>query len=237
MVLIGLIDITRLLRCHCPSQSEESPLRHRRGTGWGSNDVWKHCSLVRVVFDGGCKNVSFLRIMIAYHLCDWSLVTLRMRDAYQCHILLSSLFFTSRWNQKYIKIRKLTLFQSQEILFLSPFQSSPIFVRSSSFFAFPPPSPFLSRCHPFSFLFSLFSFFPCHYLSLVYFFSLSLSLWTNVTDRVFANGRGDRGSIPVRVIPKTQKMVLDAALLNTQNYKLRIQSKVEQSSEWSSALN
>ena len=31
-------------------------------------------------------------------------------------------------------------------------------------------------------------------------------------------------------------MVLDAALLNTQNYKVRIKSKVEQSKEWSSAL-
>ena len=29
----------------------------------------------------------------------------------------------------------------------------------------------------------------------------------------FANGPGDRVSIPGRVIPKTQKMVLDAALL------------------------
>ena len=37
--------------------------------------------------------------------------------------------------------------------------------------------------------------------------------------RVFANGPGDRGSIPGRVIPKTQKMVLDAALLSTQHYK------------------
>ena len=34
--------------------------------------------------------------------------------------------------------------------------------------------------------------------------------------RVFANGPGDLGSIPGRVIPKTQKMVLDASLLNTQ---------------------
>ena len=33
---------------------------------------------------------------------------------------------------------------------------------------------------------------------------------------------GDLGSIPGRVIPKTQKMVLDATLLNTQNYKVRI---------------
>ena len=32
---------------------------------------------------------------------------------------------------------------------------------------------------------------------------------------VFANGPGDRGSIPGRVIPKTKKMVLGAALLNT----------------------
>ena len=54
--------------------------------------------------------------------------------------------------------------------------------------------------------------------------------------RVFANGPGDRGSIPGRVIPKTQKMVLDAALLNTQYYKLRIKGKVEQSREWSSTL-
>ena len=49
--------------------------------------------------------------------------------------------------------------------------------------------------------------------------------------RVFANGPGDLGSIPSRVIPKTQKMVLDASLLNTQHYKVRIKGKVEQSRE------
>ena len=54
--------------------------------------------------------------------------------------------------------------------------------------------------------------------------------------RVFANGLGDLGSIPGRVIPKTQKMVLDASLLNTQHYKVRIKGKVEQSRERSSAL-
>ena len=54
--------------------------------------------------------------------------------------------------------------------------------------------------------------------------------------RVFANGSGDRGSIPGRVIPKTQKMVLDTALLNTQHYEVRIKGKVEQSWELSSAL-
>ena len=53
--------------------------------------------------------------------------------------------------------------------------------------------------------------------------------------RVFANGTGDRSSIPV--IPKTQKMVFDAALLNTQHYKVRIKGKVEQSKEWSCALH
>ena len=49
--------------------------------------------------------------------------------------------------------------------------------------------------------------------------------------RVFANGPGDLGSIPGRVIPKTQKMVLDASLLNTQHYKVRIKGKVKQSKE------
>ena len=49
--------------------------------------------------------------------------------------------------------------------------------------------------------------------------------------RVFANGPGDLGSIPGRVIPKTQKMVLDASLLNTQHYKVQIKGKVEQSRE------
>ena len=50
------------------------------------------------------------------------------------------------------------------------------------------------------------------------------------------NGPGDRGSIPGRVIPKIQKMVLDATLLNTRYYKVKIKSKVDQSKEWSSAL-
>ena len=54
--------------------------------------------------------------------------------------------------------------------------------------------------------------------------------------RVFPNGPQDQGSIPGRVIPKTQKMVLDAALLNTQHYKVWIKGKVEQSREWSSTL-
>ena len=54
--------------------------------------------------------------------------------------------------------------------------------------------------------------------------------------RVFANGLGDWSSNPGRVIPKTQKMVLDAALLSTQHYMVRIKGKVEQSRERSSTI-
>ena len=55
--------------------------------------------------------------------------------------------------------------------------------------------------------------------------------------RVFANDPEDLGSIPGRVIPKTQKMVLDATLLNTQHYKVRIKGEVVQSCERSSTLS
>ena len=48
--------------------------------------------------------------------------------------------------------------------------------------------------------------------------------------RVFANGPGDLGSIPGRIIPKTLKMVLDTSLLNIQQYKVCIESKEDQSS-------
>ena len=52
----------------------------------------------------------------------------------------------------------------------------------------------------------------------------------------FDNGLGYRGSIPCQVITKTQKRVLDATFLNTQNYKVRIKDKVENSREWSCTL-
>ena len=55
--------------------------------------------------------------------------------------------------------------------------------------------------------------------------------------KMFTNSLGDCGSIPGWVVSKTQKMVLDDALLNTQHYKVRIKGKVEQSREWSSALS
>ena len=47
--------------------------------------------------------------------------------------------------------------------------------------------------------------------------------------RVFAIGPEDWDSIPRQVIPRTHKMVLNAALLSTQFYKVRIKGKVEQS--------
>ena len=54
--------------------------------------------------------------------------------------------------------------------------------------------------------------------------------------RVFANGPEDLGSILSRFITKTLKMVLDISLFNTQQHKVRIKGKVEQSRERSSAL-
>ena len=70
--------------------------------------------------------------------------------------------------------------------------------------------------------------------------STSLQQWhrqpIGSVGRVFANGPGDRGSIPGCVISKIFKMVHDISLLNTQQYKVRIKGKVEQSRKRSSAL-
>ena len=63
-----------------------------------------------------------------------------------------------------------------------------------------------------------------------------LRLQIGLVGRVFANGLGDLGSIPDRVIPKNLKMTLDTSLLNTQQYKVRIKGKMEQSRERSGAL-
>ena len=57
-----------------------------------------------------------------------------------------------------------------------------------------------------------------------------------LVDREFANDPGDWGSIPGQVIPRTQKMVFDTSLLNTQHYKVHIKGKVEQSRECYSTL-
>ena len=48
---------------------------------------------------------------------------------------------------------------------------------------------------------------------------------------MFGNSSGEWSSIPGRVIPNTQKMVLDAALLNSHQNKLRAKGKVQQSWE------
>ena len=71
-----------------------------------------------------------------------------------------------------------------------------------------------------------------NYLNIIYIEGPDIGIMA----RVFANGPGDPGSSPGRVIPKTQKMVFDPSLLNTQHYKVRIKGKVEQSRERSSAL-
>ena len=54
---------------------------------------------------------------------------------------------------------------------------------------------------------------------------------------MFANGSGDLGSIPGQIIPKTLKMELNTSLLNTQQYKVRIEVKVEQYRENSSSFS
>ena len=54
--------------------------------------------------------------------------------------------------------------------------------------------------------------------------------------RMFTKGLRDQNSIPGQVIQKTQKMVLDASLLNTQHYRVWIKGKVQQSREMNGAL-
>ena len=53
---------------------------------------------------------------------------------------------------------------------------------------------------------------------------------------MFADGPRDLRLTLGHVIPKTLRMVLDTTLFNTQQYKVRVKSKVEQSKERSSAL-
>ena len=43
--------------------------------------------------------------------------------------------------------------------------------------------------------------------------------------RVFVKSLGDQGSILGRVIPKIQKIALDASLLNPQHYKVQVKGK------------
>ena len=50
--------------------------------------------------------------------------------------------------------------------------------------------------------------------------STAFNMPIGIMVRVFTSGPGDLGSIPDRIIPKTQKIVLHASLLNTQYYKV-----------------
>ena len=72
-----------------------------------------------------------------------------------------------------------------------------------------------------------------HLCGYIYMYDRPIYVWPG---RVFTNGLGNRGSISGQIIPKIQKMVLDAILLNAQHYKVRIEGKGEQSRERSSAL-
>ena len=66
-------------------------------------------------------------------------------------------------------------------------------------------------------------------------FGLLFTHWKliGLVGRMCTNNPGVLGSIPGNVIPK---MVLDTSLLNTQQYKVCIKGKVEQSRERSSPL-
>ena len=94
-------------------------------------------------------------------------------------------------------------------------------------------------------LFLVFLFFSAKILFFIYaryifirltFIYLILNRVIGLMSRVFTNCPGDQCSIPGQVVPKTQKMVLDPALLNTQPYKVSIKGKVEQHRGWSCAL-
>ena len=112
-------------------------------------------------------------------------------------------------------------------LFLSLFLSLSVTLSLSSIFPFFSISSFLlPPLSPSPTLSSYFSFFSLS--------SQSAHFLPSIL--VFANGPGNLGSIPGRVIQKTLKMVLDTSLLSPQKYKVRIKGKMEQSKQRSSAL-
>ena len=74
------------------------------------------------------------------------------------------------------------------------------------------------------------------YIYIYKYIYIYIYIYSSIIVREFSTGERDLVSIQVRVIPKAQKVVLDAALLNTQHYKVRIKGKVEQSRERCSAL-
>ena len=64
----------------------------------------------------------------------------------------------------------------------------------------------------------------------------SLAQWVECSPMIRETLVQSQGSIPGRVIQKTFKIVLDNFLLNTQQYKVRIEGEVGKSRERSSAL-
>ena len=54
----------------------------------------------------------------------------------------------------------------------------------------------------------------------IYFRDLTSIIYIGLVGRVFATGPGDLRSIPGHIIPKTLRMVLDASLLSTPQYKV-----------------
>ena len=86
----------------------------------------------------------------------------------------------------------------------------------------------------FAFFFLFLSFFLLHFFSLCLFYFSTVNFFYSFI-HVFIGRPGVLGSIPGRVIQKALKMVFDTSLLNTQQYKIRIKGKVEQSREMSSA--
>ena len=66
-----------------------------------------------------------------------------------------------------------------------------------------------------------------HYTSLIFFNSKCITIFRppGIMVRLFANCRGDWCSIQGQVIRRTQKVVLDDSLLNTQHYKVWIKGK------------
>ena len=65
----------------------------------------------------------------------------------------------------------------------------------------------------------------CCKRELVSFLESRVTRMLGIMVRVLANGPGDQRSIQGLVIPKTQKMVLDGSLLDTQPNKIRIKGK------------
>ena len=91
----------------------------------------------------------------------------------------------------------------------------------------------IERCYPFSnlkwALTGLKIMIPTNYLFTNHYQYICTLPDIGMMVREFANGPG-------RIIPKTQKRVLDTSLLKTLNYKVRIKGKVEQSMKRSGAL-